>query len=125
MTIPAERPPCLEYATGKPAAAAPVKWWLRLLILAAPVVTFFVYEPLNRGWIVKEFGCGCRSGFNANDFNGIVWASLAAIWISLWCFASLRGFPRSAWPSRVVALGVGSLWLVVASFVTLGLMLWG
>jgi hypothetical protein len=125
LTVPTEQPQPLEYATTKRPAAPRVRWWLRLLILALPILTFFAYQPINEGVIVKKFGCGCNPAFNANDFNGILWASLAVVWISLWCVASLRGFPKGAWPSRIAAVGAGSLWLAVSSFVTLGLMMWG
>jgi len=60
-----------------------------VLPFGIPVLFYFLYQPVNRAWTVKRFGCGCPPldgswRFNANHFNGILLLPLLAGCILLW-----------------------------------------
>ena len=69
-----------------------------LLPFAVPFVCEAAYRPINRGWTVKKFGCGCpsldgTSHFNANDFNAILWGIILVGCLSWWIPSARRLFP--------------------------------
>ena len=50
----------------------------RILASLSPLLLFAVlfvpYHWVNSEYIVEWLGCGCNSGFNANDFTAIFWS---------------------------------------------------
>jgi hypothetical protein len=72
-----------------------------LLPFVVPFVCSAAYEPINREWTVKKFGCGCPGldgtyHFNANDFNAILWGIILVACLSWWVPAA-----RSFLPDKV------------------------
>ena len=69
-----------------------------ILPFVVPFVFHWLYQPVNRSWTVKRFGCGCPPmmappgswGFNANYFNFYIWVALLAACAISWWSASGR-----------------------------------
>lgn len=57
-----------------------IKKILSVFVLPIPVllhvILFKPYWWMNKEYLVDRFGCGCDSGFNANDFTIIFWHCL-------------------------------------------------
>ena len=70
-----------------------------VLPFAVPFLCYHVYQPINNGWTVKKFGCGCPSldgtcHFNANDFNTILWGGILLGCLSWWIPSATHVFPQ-------------------------------
>jgi hypothetical protein len=68
-----------------------------LVPLAAPFLFHLLYQPINRNWVVHQFGCGCPLSatgrprpFNANHVSMIVWAAVCISCIALWTWLVVR-----------------------------------
>jgi hypothetical protein len=66
-----------------------------VLPFLAPVLAYFIYDPINTNWTVKKFGCGCPSidgtyGFDANDFNMILWFLILSLCVGFWYFQTKK-----------------------------------
>jgi hypothetical protein len=66
---------------------------------AVPFLCYAAYQPINSGWTVKKFGCGCPSldgtyHFNANDFNAILWGAILVGCLLWWIPSARRVFPQ-------------------------------
>ena len=70
-----------------------------LAVPLIPVSFWLFYRHVNKTWVVREFGCGCQSGFNTNHFNTIVGLVVLAGAVALLLFASSRldGWRKSAY----------------------------
>jgi hypothetical protein len=71
--------------------------WLKLLAPPfVPLVFWATYMPVNAGWTVHRFGCGCHRGFNANSFNSILfWLVMAiSLGLAVWASLALKGWRR-------------------------------
>jgi hypothetical protein len=111
------------------------KWRLRDLRYLGLATPYFVpamfdrlYQPINESITVRQFGCGCppldgSSGFNANDFNVILWLVLFAVCTRLWVCRLERTFPQCDPFARglVGGAGISLLLLFAAHF----LLAWG
>ena len=86
--------------------------FLRLIgALAVPVLFGLGYAPLQRGWIVQAFGCGCQRWFNANTFSFLVHAG-AAVGAEMWLHREAEGRP---WRVRMNLMALGTIFIVVVS----------
>jgi ABC-type thiamin/hydroxymethylpyrimidine transport system permease subunit len=71
-----------------------------ILVPLVPAVFAILYDPINRGYVVKALGCGCVDGFNANSLNGI-------LFIGVWIVSAVL----LAWASRPLPGGKRALYL--------------
>jgi hypothetical protein len=89
-----------------------------VLPFVLPVACYFLYQPINESWTVRQFGCGCPSldgtrHFNANDFNAILWFLIAACCGIWWARLVKAVFPEKVRP-RACALGGFAILLLAA-----------
>ena len=80
-----------------------------VLPFGIPILFYFLYQPINRAWTVKRFGCGCPSldlswRFNANHFNTVLLLPLLAGCMLLWIREIKRVTSKEA---RCVSCGAG------------------
>jgi cation transporter-like permease len=88
-------------------------YFLLVIPFTIPFAFYSVYKSINSNIIVKHFGCGCPNldgsyGFNANNFNAIVWAFIVYIIIFLWTTLVTQIFKSRA-----------NLWLVPTGIIIL------
>ncbi len=62
--------------------------WFRLFVPVLPLLFYPFYQPVNRDFTVKVFGCGCHYGFNANCVNTILGAVVLLASCALLALAS-------------------------------------
>ena len=87
----------------------------RLLLplpFAVPPVVHAMYEPINRDWTVKRFGCGCPQidgtwPFNANDFNLILWILVLSACTCAFVVAVRHGVRK--WRYEIIGVGFAVL----------------
>ncbi|MCX5658610.1 MAG: hypothetical protein NTW19_02675 [Planctomycetota bacterium] len=104
--------PTTDAATTHSGPVAGFTKALRFLFLGVPFLwpALFAefYEPVNRDWTVKHFGCGCPPidggfRFNANYVNGLLWMLIFAGCAAFWIRRLRRTFPGS----NPLACGIG------------------
>lgn len=68
-----------------------VKTFIWVLLLP---LLFLPYSILNSEVLVEKFGCGCKEGFNANDFTAyfVLFVSLVTLTLITVFFAKEYGF---------------------------------
>jgi hypothetical protein len=81
-----------------------------------PVGFYFLYQPINEEWTVKQFGCGCprldgTTHFNANHFNLILVGLVDGICIPWWLLSAERFIPAHFWPIAAV-MGTATIIMV-------------
>ncbi len=97
-----------------------------VLPYASPVALYFVYQPINEEWTVKQFGCGCprldgTPHFNANDFNLILVGLVDLFSVPWWLIFTKRIVSTKRWP--LVAF-VGTFVILMISLRVFGRMFW-
>jgi hypothetical protein len=67
-----------------------MKWLKLIAVPIAPAIFGLLYQPINSGYVVKVLGCGCKAGFNANSFSGILFPGVFVVSVGLLVWASRR-----------------------------------
>lgn len=79
----------------------------KIFFLVLPIVVFMVlyipYSFLNSRLIVNWLGCGCNSGFNANDFTRLFWLFVSVCTAVVSFFASKKNLNKS-WMRVIYAI---------------------
>jgi hypothetical protein len=91
-----------------------------------PIVFYLVYQPINEGWTVKQFGCGCptldgKYHFNANDFNLVIVAVIALFCVPWWLVSASQMTPKKI---RIPVCFFGTLIILFISLEVWGKMVW-
>ena len=79
----------------------------KISCLVLPIVVFMVlyipYSFLNSRLIVNWLGCGCNSGFNANDFTRLFWI-FASVCTAVISFFTSKKHLSKAWMRGIYAI---------------------
>jgi hypothetical protein len=91
-----------------------------------PIGFYLAYQPINKEWTVKYFGCGCPSldgkhHFNANDFNLAIVAIVDLFCVPWWLTSAKRMIPKRM---RMAACFLGTSMILLISLKVWAKMVW-
>jgi hypothetical protein len=94
-----------------------------LLLLPASImpVLYYLYDLLNRNYLVRRFGCGCHDGFNTNVITRWFWAGTAIVAIAVSVFTSK---PLVKWYFRALYVAAVAICCTFMATLFIKNMLW-
>ena len=85
------------------------KYLKKTAFLTIPILVYIAlyipYSAINSKLIVDWFGCGCNSGFNANDFTRLFWF-VASVIMMILSFVFSKKHLHKIWMRVIYALCV-------------------